>query len=486
MQVAGILKPDPKREVKVTGPPRVRTVPIEPWEEELTLDIDGSVVPFREVSVTAEVAGRIISKSDACRAGKYVKAGTLLYEINPVDFNLRKQQLTKQVRQAEINLHQVDVEMENMRSLIDLAIEDGRLQQDEVSRLQRLVADGASSSSELDRSRRGEIATRNSLEQLKNQARLMVTRRAAQQSAIEVATSQLEQAELDLKRTKITAPIDGVIVNEMIQNETFVPVGAQLVTIEDTASVEVLCNLRSEQLFQLWESRPEPVGSSDGGPSTNYELPRVPATVIYEVAGRKFAWEGRLDRYDGLGLDQRTRTVPIRVIVPDPQSGRPLAEGSRLRPPALVRGMFVNVELSVDTQTRQLAKLPAGAVRPGKVIYRIEDNKLKIEKVRLARLTSDYAVLETDGADFSIGDSVIVTPLPSPKDGMQVELAKDKESQKSRAPKTSDDSEDLPAPEVVEDFGASPESPAVDDEVRHDFRDVTIEPASSGSREATP
>jgi len=50
MKVAGILRPAPKREVKTAGLPRVRTVKIEPWQDALTLDVDGSVVPFREVN----------------------------------------------------------------------------------------------------------------------------------------------------------------------------------------------------------------------------------------------------------------------------------------------------------------------------------------------------------------------------------------------------------------------------------------------------
>ena len=48
--------------------------------------------------------------------------------------------------------------------------------------------------------------------------------------------TMLERAQLDLGRTRISAPVSGVVVEEMVEAESFVSKGSPLVTIEDTSA----------------------------------------------------------------------------------------------------------------------------------------------------------------------------------------------------------------------------------------------------------
>ena len=424
--LASQLKPAPRKEESTTGPPRVETVAIRPYDRLMTIDVDGTVVPFREITLTSEVSGRIELKSERCRAGNYLERGTVLFQIDPLDYELEVRRLSKELQHAEILVNQIDIELENTQSLMKLADEDLGLQQREVARLQQLANSGAASSSELDRARRTEVATRNTLRTLTNQTRLMATRRAAQQASLELAATSLEKAELDLKRTKILAPLDGVIVSELIEEDSYVQRGTELVVIEDTSAVEVRCNLRMEQLYWLWESAGVAERLADARTlPRDYQIPKAAATIVYRLAGRDFAWQGQLARYEGIGLNTRTRTVPCRIVVENPRAGRLLRGGGvdssdPIVPPALVRGMFVEVALQVDPRAH-LASVPLRALRPGNVIWKVADGRLQIKQVRVARLTDDVALLETANAPFQIGDRVVTTPLPSPRDGMLVE-----------------------------------------------------------------
>ncbi len=423
LYAAYALKPKPKKEVSEVRAPTVETVTIEAYEKGLTIEVDGSVVPLREISLATEVSGRVKRKSPDCEAGQFVKSGSLLFEIDPVDYDLEVRRLSKELRQAEIRVHSNDVEQENTRTLIKLAEEDLKLQENEVARLRSLVSGKAASRSELDRAKRNEVAARNSLALLKNQTRMLVTQRASHLAAMDLANTQLERAEINLQRTKVLAPIDGVIVRELVEEDAFVQRGAPLVEIEDTSVAEVRCSLRMDQLYWLWNA------ASDGEPNSSeaaaddmsardYEIPTTPATVIYRIAGREFHWEGRLDRYDGSGIDPATRTVPCRIVVENPRKSRSV-RGSTTTPPALVRGMFVSVELHIEPNA-QLARIPLKALQPGNRIWLVDNGRLRIEDVRIARLTDEFALLETFGR-FEIGDKVITTPLPSPKDGMRID-----------------------------------------------------------------
>ncbi len=417
-------RPEPAKELKTATAPRVETATIREHGAGLTIESDGTVVPFREITLATEVAGRIRTKAKECRAGNYVEAGTLLFEIDPVDYDLEVRRLTKEVRQAEIGVHSADVELENSQSLIGLAEEDLELQRREVRRLEPLTSQGIASRSELDRAKRTEVSARNAVELLKNRVRVLVTQREAQRASLELATTRLEKAQIDLDRTKILAPISGVIVSELVEQDSYVQRGTSLVMIEDTSAAEIICNLRMEQLYWLWEqtgSLEKP--TADDSHALNYELPKIPATVIYRVAGREFAWEGRLDRYDGIGLNPRTRTVPCRLVVENPGAGRAIKvpDGSAGSvPPALVRGMFVNVSLIAKPKV-EFAAVPIAALKPGNVIWRIIDGRLNINTVRVARRLDDVALLERNDAVFRIGDAVVTSPLPTPIEGMELD-----------------------------------------------------------------
>ena len=419
---AGIFKREPKKEVKERSLPRVEVAEIEAYDKGLSIDVDGSVVPFRQVTLTSEVAGRIKKKVAGCRAGNYVKAGTLLFEVDPIDYDLEVQRLTKEVRQAEINVHGIDVKMENTRSLMRLAEEDIRLQKNEVNRLQGLVAENIVSETDLDAARRAVLASTRSLEELKNTAKTLVADRAAQQATMDLAGTRLEKAQIDLGRTKIVAPIDGVIVQEMVEEDAFVQKGAQLVEIEDTSAVEVQCELKMDQLYLLWSQDDAPSSADDSG--LTYALPNAPAEVVYKVAGREFVWQGRLARYDGIGLS-RNRTVPCRILVENPRAGvaKNSSDGGAgsLVPPALVRNMYVTVSIQLNPNA-QFARIPVEALKPGNRIWRVNDGRLQIEEVRVARMMAEEVLLEPDDV-YAIGDQVVITPLPAPATGLQIRVA---------------------------------------------------------------
>ena len=419
---AARLRPPPPKEKPEGGPLRVETVEVAPYTEPLVVNVDGSVVPFREIALASEVSGRIIRKSDDCRAGHFVTAGALLFEIDPVDYELEVRRLAKQLRQAEISLGAIDVESGNTQRMIALAEEDLQLQRNEVRRLESLMRNGASSASELEGAKRAGVAARNTLTTYHNQAKTLENRRDAEQAALELAATSLERAEIDLKRTKVVAPIDGVVVQERVEKDAFVQRGSVLVDLEDTLVAEVRCSLRMEQLYWLWsETRSEKVIELAASISAerDYELPPLPARVIYQLGDTQFVWQGHLGRFDGSGIDPRTRTVPIRVVVPRPREGRCLDDSLRVTPPALVRGMFVSVEIEVRPE-RPLAKIPVAALQPGNVVWRVVDGTLQRSQVEVAKILDEVVLLNLNPDQIDLDDRLVITPLAAPEDGMPV------------------------------------------------------------------
>lgn len=411
-------------------PQQVRTIPLEAHQGTLDIFSDGTVVPFREISTSAEVAGRVVFKSAECKAGHFVEEGTLLLQIDPQDYEFEIQRLTTQLSEATASIEELEVEISNTGQLIALAEEDLALQQRELARNSKLAA-GVVAESELDRARQQELAARNALAVLKNQEHLQKTRRNRVAASRKLAETQLEKAELDLTRTKVTAVTDGVIVEDLVEGGDYVQKGAALVTLEDTSAVEVKCSLQMDELYWLWQSQAQP-----GAPASRsvrpYELPQVPVTVVYELpqSGIRYMWSGHLSRFDGVGLDERTRTVPCRVLVKDPLAVTTSDSSTApIGPPALVRGMYVMVEIHV-TPNSTLVRIPEQAINPGKALWVARDNQLRVVKpIRLIELIDEpgpagepnrYWIADAEASRLTVGDAIIISPLTAVTDGMPI------------------------------------------------------------------
>jgi multidrug efflux pump subunit AcrA (membrane-fusion protein) len=294
---------------------------------------------------------------------------------------------------------ELDQEIAGAKKSLLLAEEDLAIQEKELERLTSL-AKGFVSQTELDQARRQRVVSANQRLSIQNQLQMFDTRWARLKSAERLAMAQLEQAKVNLQRSKIASPIDGVIVTESVQTDSFVQRGATLCVIEDTQRVEVSCNLRTDQLLLVLQQQ----SSGETKPSSSYELPNTPVTVSYRVSGREeasFQWQGQLSRYEGLGLDAQSRTTPIRIRVDNPQevfqNGARIYEKSSGGLPALVRGMFVECSIHTKPPTNTVL-LPKLGLKPGNQVWKfVTDNSIVADKesTSLASETPPQPTTET-------------------------------------------------------------------------------------------
>ncbi|RMF41767.1 MAG: biotin/lipoyl-binding protein [Planctomycetota bacterium] len=341
----------------------------------LDLHANGTVVPYRELEIGAPVAGKKKKKPPELRSGNYVSKGQLLYRIDPRDYELEVQRLTRRRDQEQASLRELDQDIENTKALLDVAEQELALANKEVERLERLDAK-FSSAAELDQARRSRLAALNQQVTLRNQLRTLETRRDRMLLTLQLAETELEQARLNLERTAVTSPVEARIVSEQVEVDSYVQRGTPLIVLEDTSKVEVACNLRMDQL--LWVLDQQVVSADDlvnAAQAARFELPRTPAVVEFHVAGRHdqvVRWDAVLERLDGAGLDPQSRTVPVRVRVDDPNNATD-AVGHALPvtgPPVLVRGMFVDVVVKARPG-KQLYLVPKLAIKPSTEDYDI-------------------------------------------------------------------------------------------------------------------
>ncbi len=404
----------------------VRTVEARALEGGFEIESDGVVVPLREVTLAAEVGGRVLEKTAACKAGQFVAKGTLLFRIDPRDYELDVARLEREVTQAELAIDEVDEELAQNAESVELAKRQLEIAKREANRLDTLAQGRIVTESAADQAMRDEIATTNSLATLQGQRRVQQKRKNRLDEARQLAATMLERARLDLERTRIVAPVDGMVVEDKVEQESFVSKGQTLVILEDTRAAEVKTSLRMDEVAQVWGGIQAPSAAVPGAAD---DLPDAPARVVFSLGERRYEWEGLLSRQEGRGIDEKTRTLPCRVIVPEPKKVRAIDRyGAAMpslppgSPGALLRGMFVEVRVKVEPPVK-LVTVPQEVVRPTGEVLVMREGRLVVLRPRPYHVGDGVVCYEEGSSGLAAGDRVVASLVTLPRDGMALEEA---------------------------------------------------------------
>ena len=405
--------------------PAVEVAAVVAHEGGIDFDVDGVVIPFRQVDVPAEVAGQIATKEERCRIGRTVQAGDLLMTIDPEDFRLDLERLQEEKAQAVANENELDVEIAACKRQVTLATEDLEIRSRELQRYKPLAEDnpGVYSESELDAARLKELQARDALRTQEDQLEILQARETRLENARKIIEKQIEKMELDLTRTDIVAPIDGVVTQELAERGNFVQRGAAVAVVQDTSRMEIRCSLQKHEVYWLLRTRA-------ASPDRNvYEIPETAATVSFEIGGVTYRWQGKLTYFDGAQVDKQTRMIPCRVNISAPEKfemiGAPESSQGNPTAIALMAGMFVTVTIHA-TPDLDLVKLPEAAIQPGNSVWMVRqtDDAATLHQVavRVAHGLDDAVLAYVDGDGLRAGDLVVVSPLAAPVEGGSVEI----------------------------------------------------------------
>lgn len=406
------LRAPPETNPPITRPPPVRTLELGPPRRQFDIRVSGQVVPGREVTLSAEITGRVVTRPANIRPGRHVTRGTLLLELDPEDYELQLRTVDIQVRDIDLQLERLTTETAGIDALVTLAQEDLKLATSELERIESLLEKKTATPAERDQAKRAELIARNDLRTLENQRDLLPVRRRQLLSRHEAAITRQQQARRNLQRTRITSPFDGLLTLVQAEAGDFVQPGDVVLKVEETAAVEIECHLRADDLYWLRDSLTTPDSPDDD--RLRFEVPETTATVTYREADRTHRWTGRLIRFGGQGVDPQTRTVPCRVVVNRRQEA-PANDATTV----LMRGMYVTVTLPAVPKTSLIA-IPAEAVQPNNQVWSVTDNLLAIHRIDVVRVLPDSMLVRADGGTLKPGDRVVVSPLTIAYDDMPV------------------------------------------------------------------
>jgi len=373
--VLGFFKPQPETQENQQAIPSVAVYQAARFDQQLELDITGRVVPYREIPVPAQVGGIVEKKSRCLESGHLVEKDQLLAKIDQQDWDLELLRLQAELKSSRASVAELEAEIDGTQRDLKLTQQEVELLVAELARKEQIRS--SISQSNLDATRRNLLAARKAYQSLQNAKRLNETRKTRLQSNIELVQRQIEVVELSIARTSIRSPAHGVVVSESIEEGGMVREGDVIARIEDISKVEIECNLRPDQLG--WIIRNSSLIPQDS--AAMYQIPPTDVVIYGQIGDFTATWTGVLNRVDGIGFDEKTKTIPCRIEVSEPLADTPYGK----RP--LVRNMYIQGKLLLDTLNSQIDRrflmFPEVAIQPGGYIWIVRNQQLQRVNVQL-------------------------------------------------------------------------------------------------------
>ena len=343
------------------GPPEVGVVTIQPERIVLTKELPGRTAAYRVAEIRPQVNGLILKRS--FKEGANVKAGDLLYQIDPSPYQAAYDQAAAAVSMAEANLTSLRLREKRFKQLAANRAVGQQDYDDALAALQHMEA------------------------QLKSSQAALVS------------------AKINLSYTPLKAPISGYIGRSSVTEGALVTAyqAVPLATIQQLDPIYVDVTQSTAEVLRLDRQLAEGRLTHNGQNQNAVEL------ILDD--GTTYARKGTL-KFRDITVDPTTGSVILRAVFPNPDG-------------TLLPGMFVYTVLQEGIQEEAILVSQSGVNRNhrGEPYVLVVD---EFGKVDLRMVTIDRAIgdrwLVSNG--LNPNDQVIVEGIQKVKPGASVKVVR--------------------------------------------------------------
>ncbi len=371
-QLANKIEPSPPPEPKEVLL-RSRVENIEVVDYPVTVKTHAVVQPHNQVTLTSQVAGIVANIDPSFEVGAYFKKGDVLVEIDPSDY-----ETALAIAKSELDAAQSELKLATL-------VEERKL---------RLIESKAVS--------QGEVETASAS-------------REQAEANLALAKITVEQAKLNLQRTKIVAPFDGRVMSKLIGLGQLAGTNTPLGDVFAIDYVEVRLPISGQQrefleLPEFAEDPPLTVQLRDGLRESNNSV-----------------WTGKIVRTEGV-LDEDSRDLFAIARVDDP-FGRKSA-----KPPLRIgQPVVASIEGKV---LRDVIALPRVAVRQLDQVVLVDQKEQTLLPLTVTALWSDAENVIVSSSAIPEGMWLATTPMPFTPKGAKIEIIPPAETSVSIAEST--------------------------------------------------
>jgi membrane fusion protein (multidrug efflux system) len=218
---------------------------------------DDAYVKTARVSISANVAGRVVEL--AVKDNQTVHTGDLLYRLDDAPFRIAVEDAQAQLASARLHVEMLKANYRQRQSELVAARDTLAFQQSELDRLQRLIAAGIASQSQVDKAQNARNEAREKVAGAQQEIGAVAAQLGGNPAiepdrhpSVQQAQAALDRAKLDLSYTVVRAPSDGVVTRvEALQVGGYVNAAAPVFALVSTRDVWLEANFKEDQLAHM-------------------------------------------------------------------------------------------------------------------------------------------------------------------------------------------------------------------------------------------
>ncbi len=362
--------PEAKPRKRQPSPPLVQIQQVIHGTHQLTVSGMGTVLAAKEINLTPGVIGEITALSDNMVPGGFFTKDEMLVNIDPVDYKLAIMQLESEVAKARNDLL---LEMGNQR----IAQKEYELLGQEVSEIEKKLM-------------------------------LRGPQLEIKKATLQGVQATLAKAELNLQRTQVKAPFNGVVLSRSVNLGTRVTESTVLARLVGTDEFWLKLAIPTDQL--RWISFPE---KDRRGSKVQI--------FLQEKRDGSSVRTGSVTRL-AADIEEKGRMAAVYVAIEDPLCLLPENKTNS----QLLLGSYVQAEIE-GKELPSVVPINRDHLRENDTIWLMkDDNTLEIRNVDIVAKTNDYVYVQSG---LKNGDRMIVSGLSSPVAGSSVQLLQEKQGQ---------------------------------------------------------
>jgi membrane fusion protein (multidrug efflux system) len=339
------------------GPPEVGVIVVKPQSVTLTTELPGRTSAHLVAEVRPQVGG--IVQKRLFTEGSDVKAGQVLYQIDPATYRAAFASSRAAQARAEANLIPARLKEQRFRDLVKIKAVSQQDYDDAYAALKQAEADLASSK------------------------------------------AAVETARINLAYTRVTAPISGRIGRSTVTNGALVTASqpTALATIQQLSSMYVDVTQSSAEMLRLKQNLASGLLKENGAAQARVKL-------LLED-GSAYPFSGTL-KFSEVTVEQSTGSITLRAVFPNPKQ-------------ILLPGMFVRAIVEEGDNDQAILVPQQGVTRnpAGNATVMVVGTEDKVEQriIKVARTVGDNWLV-SEG--LKAGDRVILEGIQKAKPGTPV------------------------------------------------------------------
>jgi len=364
------------------------------------------------VSITPEVAGRVVKTHPKLESGEIIPANEVLFEVDPRDYQARVDESSASLKQINNSIERLKKQQKIDKQRLETFKRSKSLAKTEYERLKNLYEkDKVGTQSQVDTAELAYNQANDAYDQLALSLDLYPIRIQEARNSFDSATAMSKLAATNLERTKISVPFSARVKMVNIENGQYVSPGSPILTLADDSILEVLIPIDSHQARTWLE-----FNDTDNPTAWFENLKQVSLQLEWTEERNSPTWKGQLSRVEK--FDPSTRTLTLVAQITAEQAIAPI-QGNL----PLVEGMFCKISIPGKIAP-QVVQIPVESVSFNqddngyRTAFIAKEDPKSPEKLRLTKVK----VLESHIKDESIfiskglseGDLIVVTRLINP------------------------------------------------------------------------